>query len=338
MEFKYHNTFPDELENEWDDLVTAGPAQKPFMFYSVVKSWWETRGGGEWPEEAELNIVTAWRDGQLVGIAPFFFVPDHDGRASLLLIGSHEVFDYLDLAARPEDLQEFVSGLLQFLQAQEQFQWKVLDFYNLLDDSPTLKLLEAEAQKLGWQYNLEELQPSPYILLEGDWETYLAGVKKKQRHEIRRKIRRFEELEQPQRWYFLKDRTLLDEEMETFLDMMEQDSGKQNFLTPAMREYMHEIARCYFDAGYLLLAFLELDGQKIAGKMLFNHANRLWAYNSGVNQGFNEHSPGWVLLGYLIQWATENNFEMFDFMRGNEEYKYRFGAVDRFVMRATLTR
>ena len=338
MEFKYHTTFPDELENEWNELVEAGPAQKPFMHFSVVKCWWETRGGGEWPDGAQLNIVTAHRDGKLVGIAPLFFVADYEERASLLLLGSHEVFDYLDLAARPEDLQEFISGLLPFLAQQPQFLWTSLDFYNLLDNSPTIKLLENEAQKLGWQYNLEELQPSPYILLEGDWEAYLAGVKKKQRHEIRRKIRRFEELELSQRWYFVEDKAVLDEEMEIFLDMMEQDSGKQNFLTQEMRGYMHKIAHCYFEAGYLLLAFLELDGQKIAGKMLFNYDKRLWAYNSGVNQDFNEHSPGWVLLGYLIHWATENGFEMFDFMRGNEEYKYRFGAVDRFVMRVTLTR
>ena len=338
MEFKCHTAFPDELESDWNELVEAGPAQKPFMFFSCVKCWWETRGGGEWPDKAELKIVTAHRGHKLVGIAPLFFVPDHEGKPGLLLLGSHEVFDYLDLAARPEDLEEFISGLLLFLDQQPLPEWKVLDFYNLLDGSPTAKLLESEAQKLGWQYKLEQLQPSPYINLPADWDAYLAGIKKKQRHEIRRKIRRFEELEFPQRWYFVKDPAVLAEEMEVFLDMMEQDSGKQNFLTPAMRDYMHKIARCYFDAGYLLLAFLELDGKKIAGKMLFDYGKRLWAYNSGVNQDYNEHSPGWVLLGYLIQWATEHNFEMFDFMRGNEEYKYRFGAVDRFVLRATLTR
>jgi CelD/BcsL family acetyltransferase involved in cellulose biosynthesis len=49
-----------------------------------------------------------------------------------------------------------------------------------------------------------------------------------------------------------------------------------------------------------------------------------------------EYSPGWILTSYLLRWANENKREQFDFMRGNEEYKYRFGAVDRFVMRATL--
>jgi CelD/BcsL family acetyltransferase involved in cellulose biosynthesis len=45
-----------------------------------------------------------------------------------------------------------------------------------------------------------------------------------------------------------------------------------------------------------------------------------------------------VLLGYLLQWANENKRTEFDFMRGNEDYKYRFGAVDKFVVRAKVTR
>jgi CelD/BcsL family acetyltransferase involved in cellulose biosynthesis len=45
-----------------------------------------------------------------------------------------------------------------------------------------------------------------------------------------------------------------------------------------------------------------------------------------------------VLLGHLLQWANENKRSEFDFMRGDEDYKYRFGGVDRFLVRARLTR
>jgi len=51
-----------------------------------------------------------------------------------------------------------------------------------------------------------------------------------------------------------------------------------------------------------------------------------------------EYSPGWVLLGHLLMWANENKRSAFDFLRGNEDYKYKFGGVDRFVCRVTLTK
>ena len=66
--------------------------------------------------------------------------------------------------------------------------------------------------------------------------------------------------------------------------------------------------------------------------------NRIWVYNSGLNRDFQSLSPGWVLLGYLLQWAITNGRSEFDFMRGDEEYKYRFGAVNQYVMRVKLTR
>ena len=99
---------------------------------------------------------------------------------------------------------------------------------------------------------------------------------------------------------------------------------------------MLETARCAFERGCLALAFLEINGRKAAGYLCFDYLNRIWVYNSGLDRSMMEYSPGWVLLGYLLQWANENKRSEFDFMRGNEDYKYRFGAVDRFVVRATL--
>jgi CelD/BcsL family acetyltransferase involved in cellulose biosynthesis len=120
--------------------------------------------------------------------------------------------------------------------------------------------------------------------------------------------------------------------------MMAKEPEKAKFLTEAMRRQMQLSCRAAFVNGWLQLAFLEVDGQKAAGYLNFDYLNRIWVYNSGIDQRFLELSPGWVLLGYLLQWANENKRLEFDFMRGNEEYKYRFGAVDSFVVRAKVTR
>jgi CelD/BcsL family acetyltransferase involved in cellulose biosynthesis len=103
-----------------------------------------------------------------------------------------------------------------------------------------------------------------------------------------------------------------------------------------MRVHMQLTVRCAFEAGCLHLAFLEIDGKKAAGYLSFDYLNRLWVYNSGIDRSFTEYSPGWVLLGELLKWANENQRSAFDFMRGDEDYKYRFGATDRFVMRAII--
>ncbi len=91
-----------------------------------------------------------------------------------------------------------------------------------------------------------------------------------------------------------------------------------------------------FQHGYLWLAFLEVGGVKAAAAVNFDYKNKLWGYNSGVGRDFIELFPGWVLLAHQIQWACEHGRTEFDFMRGDEEYKYRFGGVNKYVMRVVI--
>ncbi len=336
MQYTVHTTFPEALKADWNALLDESVSHVPFLRYEYLYHWWQTRGGGEWPEESRLAIVTAYEDGRLIGIAPLFCA-EHAGRSALLLLGSIEVSDYLDLIVRPADLPAFLEGLLPFL-AEALPGWQALDLYNLLDSSPSLAALQSAAAGLGWGFRREQLQHSPYIPLPGDWETYLAGIDKKQRHEIRRKMRRAEESSVPVDWSITRDPADLEADMESFLDLMSQDPEKAAFLTPAMRAHMRATMRCAFEAGCLQLAFLNIDGKRAAGYLNFHYLDRLWIYNSGLDRSFSEYSPGWVLLGELLRWANQNGVREFDFMRGDEEYKYRFGAVDRFVMRAVVDR
>ena len=338
MKFTLHTTFPQELEKEWNDLLAESAAHVPFLRFEYLQAWWSGRGGGEWPQTARLAIVTAREGQRLVGIAPLFHVPHYQEGSALLFLGAVEISDYLDFIVRPADTAEFLAGLLDFLPTAGLPAWQTLDLHNLLDSSPTLSALPEVAARAGWKLAVQPLQHSPYIPLPGDWETYLAGIDKKQRHEIRRKMRRAEEMEVPAQWYIVRQAEGLEDEVRAFMDLMAQDPEKAYFLTPAMRAQMLNTARCAFQQGCLHLAFLTVNGEKAAGYLSFDYLNRLWVYNSGLDRRFMEYSPGWVLLGYLLQWANENKYSEFDFMRGDEEYKYRFGAVDRFVMRATLAK
>ena len=327
-----------QLASEWNYLLPESASHVPFLRHEYLTTWWQTRGGGEWPN-AELFVVTARDENhRLVGIAPLFFSRNPDGTPALLLLGSIEISDYLDLIARPADLPVFLDRLFDFLSGEHAPPWEALDFYNIPDNSPTLPLMRSRAEQHHWSYIQQALLPSPYIPLPGDWETYLARLDKKQRHEIRRKMRRAESYEKPVRWYIVQDETSLDSEIDGFLMLMQQDEEKARFLTDAMRSQIRQSVHTAFQAGWLQLAFLEIDGEKAAGYLNFDYANQIWVYNSGLNENYRELSPGWVLLSYLLQWSNENHRAEFDFMRGGEDYKYRFGGVNRFVVRATAKR
>ncbi len=343
MPVKVFRTFEqaEPYAEQWNELLACCSASHvPFLRFEYLKSWWNTLGGGEWPEGEPFIVLASHADGELVGIAPLFLTKNRDGLPALMLLGSIEISDYLDLIARPDDLPGFVSGLLDFLAgpAGGLPDWRLLDFHNLPEASPSLPALQAEAGKRGWGFTSERTYRVPSIPLPGDFDAYLAGIDKKQRHEIRRKMRRAEEAGQAVRWYIVTNASTLDAEVDAFLELMAADPEKASFLSEAMRRQMHLSCRAAFENGWLQLAFLEIEGSKAAAYLNFDYQNRIWVYNSGLDRRFLELSPGWVLLGHLLKWANENHRAEFDFMRGEEDYKYRFGALDRYVMRLRVTR
>lgn len=335
MNFFLHKDFSELSEADWNALVEQSIADTPFSRYEYLSEWWKTLGGGEW-KTAELLLISARENDQLIGIAPLF-ITDYDGQRALLLVGSIEISDYLDLIVRADDHARFISGLLDFLASSTADQWSALDWYNLPDSSPTLTALKAEAEKRGWTHHEEIYRPTPRIALNGSFDEYLARIDKKQRHEIRRKMRRAAESGRV-RFTVIDKNADIEPEMESFFGLMVQDPNKEVFLHEDMREQMSVTIRNAHKHGYLWLGFLEVDGGKAAASLNFDYKNKLWGYNSGVGREHMELSPGWVLLGHVIQWCCENGRSEFDFMRGDEEYKYRFGGVNKYVMRAKVTK
>jgi CelD/BcsL family acetyltransferase involved in cellulose biosynthesis len=329
------------IHSEWNALLDHGVTRVPFLRAEYQQAWWAQRGGGEWPV-AELVLVTArGADGALLGVAPLFQARNRDGRPALLLVGSIEISDYLDFVVAREHVEEFCTGLLDRLSRDDVPVWEVLDLHNLPAPSPTRAAVGRAAGARGWAASEQLLNPVPAIHLPADWETYLATmVEKKERQEIRRKMRRAGGGDDTVNWNMVvgPDGHDLDAETESFLTLMSHNPDKAGFLTPAMRQQFHLIVRAAAENGWLRLAFLSVRGEKAAAYLMFDYGNRLYIYNSAIEPRFNALSPGWVLLGYLLQWAIENKRDAFDFLRGDEDYKYRFGAVAGKIYRVQAGR
>jgi CelD/BcsL family acetyltransferase involved in cellulose biosynthesis len=336
INFTIEKSFSVISSTDWNDLLSESITDTPFLRYEYLGTWWDTFGGGEW-QQAQLAIVLAHKNGTLIGIAPLF-VATHNGIQTLLLLGSLEVSDYLDVIVRQDDLLCFISGLLDFLSSSSMITtFSRLSWYNLPDTSPTLTVLEAEATKRKMDFKKEIFRPSLYVPLPGDFELYLSSINKKQRHEIRRKTRRLENSMKTVRWYIVKNSSeTLDSEIDEFLSLMAKDHDKNVFLSKKMLSQMRRTMTASSQAGWLHLSFLEIDGQKAAGYLSFDYGNSLLVYNSGLNPDYREFSPGWVLLGYMLKWANDNGRTEFDFMRGDESYKYKFGAKKRNVMKVCV--
>jgi CelD/BcsL family acetyltransferase involved in cellulose biosynthesis len=320
------------LEEAWDELVSRSVRPYPFLEFWYLYNWWQTLGGGEWlSSESQLCIVTGFERGKLKGIAPLFVSSKEGSPPALRFIGQIEVTDYLDFIAAEEDLPAFLTALLDFLDENEAIPVKNLELANLLDDSPSLRILEQAAEQRQRRFKQTVLQPAPAITLTDSWDEYLQSLNKKQRHEVRRKLRNAERDFQIE-LYLVENAAEVIDEIRIFVELMRNEEEKKQFLSGETEQYLLSLGKAAFEKNRFNLAFLLLDGQKVAGYLNFIAQNRLWVYNTGWNPDFSKYSPGWLLLSKLIQWSIDQGLQEVDLMRGAEDYKYRFGGIDRHVV------
>jgi CelD/BcsL family acetyltransferase involved in cellulose biosynthesis len=291
------------------------------MRYVYQKTWWQYLGNDD------LMLISIRTDeGQLVGLAPLYAKTNGAGQREFSFVGCVDVSDYLDLLIDKDYVEAVQQTLLNCL-ADEQMRWDKLYLCSLPQRSLTHSLFAEAARRQGWRVELKQQDVCPVVSLPASWDDYLAGIDKKQRHEIRRKMRRIER-EAETRWYAVDSEAGLTEAMADFIRLHQRSTAdKEGFWSEALIAFFKTLAVKLAQKGWLKLYFIELNGVQAAALLCFDYNNEFLLYNSGYDpELFAQLSPGNVLISYTIQDAIRLGRSRYDFLRGDEIYKFRFGA------------
>lgn len=322
-----------ELKAEWNELVQRSIANCVFSTLEWQSNWWAAYQPGE-------LLVVAVRDDsdKLIAIAPWFIETKADGERVLRGIGCVDVTDYVDCIV-DADCTTQVFGCLAGLLLENAARYDRINLCNIPEHSPTYALFPSILQQNGFTTETEQQEVCPAIQLPGDWESFLNQLDKKNRHELRRKLRRGE-AEGEISWYTVNETHNLEEQLDLFLKLMASSAPhKAEFLRDEKNvAFFRRVMPVMFACGWLQLNFLTIDGVPAATYLNFDYNRRVMVYNSGLDQTFLNASPGIVLLAHNIRHAIENGYTVFDFLRGNEEYKYRIGGKDQpiYKLKAVL--
>jgi CelD/BcsL family acetyltransferase involved in cellulose biosynthesis len=317
-----------ELKSEWNDLLHRSVTNRIFNTWEWQSTWWQVYQPGE------LWVITIRDDiGNLVGLAPWFIEVNTNKERIVRTIGCVDVTDYLDLLVDSSCSEETSLALAAFVAAQSHV-YDSLNLCNLPQDSAGYRIFASKLHEEGLRVTLTQQEVCPIIELPNDVEAYFELLDKKQRHELRRKLRRIEGASEAVAWYIVDHSHDLDVEIETFITLMAaSQADKATFLSESKNVlFFKTIIPLVFTNNWLQLSFLTIDGTPVATYLNFVYDNQVLVYNSGLLPGqYSQLSPGIVLLTNIIQWAIEHHFAVFDFLRGDEEYKYRMGAKDTAI-------
>ena len=345
----------EALTKDWDELLSRSVTDTLFLTWDWQRTWWRAFGEGK-----QLLLLTIREDdGELVGIAPLFrcdVVVSGDARlpelsiehsppeqigatvSGIFFIGGTEVSDYLDLVIRLDRVEPVCAELMAFL-CDELKGWEMLDLHCIPAASPT----SATLKRLAEQRNLLVVQARedvcPVLDLPATWGEYLSSLTRKQRHELRRKRRRLYR-EVDARYHVLRDADSFDKALASFYRLHELSAvDKAAFWSDRMRGFFYNAASTTMRQERLRLSFLYAGDEPIATLLSFEYKDEYLVYNSGFNPVKHRAlAPGIVLTSHCIEDAISRGLRRFDFLQGDERYKYDLGAADTEVLRLVIHR
>jgi CelD/BcsL family acetyltransferase involved in cellulose biosynthesis len=209
--------------------------------------------------------------------------------------------------------------------------------HHVPEDAPTLEVMAAVLGERGYRVDRSRLITSPRLDLPRDFETYVQGLGKKERHELRRKIRRLERSTQATfRWATEVERSAT---LDRFFALHRLSRGeKADFMSPDVERFFRDIADALAPLGWLRLGVLRAHDEDAAVLFAFAYRGTLALYNAAYDPALASLSIGIVSHAWAIREAIVERFDTYDLLRGDEPYKYDLGAKDRWLGRLEAVR
>ncbi len=343
-----HVTDFDALEQEWSALAWASDTTI-FQTFEWNRIWWTHFG-----TQKKLHIITVYSGRNLVGIAPMFeddisilgrrvytclrligsFVSQPAGEP---LIGSISYSDYLDCIILPEYEDLFYESILQHLsRIRADFNELILDEASS-DGSICKTLIPLMAMsQYGLNFHVNRASSSPTIQLESTWEGFLNSMSVKDRYNARRYFNRSKHgsaamftIEK------IKNTRELKSVLNDFFRMHQTQWNHRGFAgtfsEKRMCDFFEEMSTCFYAKNWIefnLASPVDANTTYVAVDAYLTYKNKVHLMHRGMDEDplYRKRGPGNVMLFARIHQAIQDGVDVFDMLRGSEEFKIRLAT------------
>ena len=356
----------------WDLLAAANPWATPFSTWGFHRAWWDAYGATAHDQTLVVHAAGSSAADQPLAIVPLMHRHEveptdaathttmrHGSGAPLTPVEPHAkaVFfgasyhaDYATVLAAPVHLPAVAEAVAEHLAAgpsdpDHPEPWDVIDLRRLRCGDPAADALAAAFGRLemshGWTLNVEREDVCPVLTLppKATFDDYLVTLGKKERHEIRRKLRRAETVGE----VALVESPFPLDDLDAFIDLHQKRWGDDGLFAPipggaASRVFFR---RLFEEAGPgcpIGLTFVTVGERRIAAGIHCETSDGYLYYNAGTDPDARDLSPGVLMIARYLERALAAGKRRFDFLRGDEPYKYEWGAVDEPIQRLLVRR
>ena len=323
----------DARRHNWDKIYASDPEAQFFLSWQWVAEWLTTY-------RTIWFILAAKRRATDTEYAAFLplrmrtdFDKDHGFTNEISFAGSG-FSDYAGILAEPQAESEAIPAFAGYI--KRKLNWAQFKIENLtMSDQRRHLFLRAFDKNrfvqnpISYQYGEDPTDHSicPLISLPESWDEYLATLSQNNRQKIRRLLKKVE-LSEDYR-ITSSDGKSIDENLSMLLDFWRTKwipSKGEERADEIVRLNRWMLGRCAKNGALFLPVFWHAGRPVAALATLVDRCKKsLLFFITGRDETYREMPAGYLLHAYSIRHAIAHGFTTYEFLKGNEPYKYLFG-------------
>ncbi len=308
---------------EWPALLAASAADRPFLSWEWLSTWWRHLRAGR-----RLHVLALREGGDFIGIAPFALRPPALGRLlpfrAVEFLGTGYVgSDYLDLIVARGSEARAIGAIADYLDGRSM----ALELSRIRDDSLSMGLLGALEGSGRWLSRRGASEVCPFVKLRSQsWDAYLGGLGASHRYNVRRRLRNLSK-RFTLRFVQAKTATECADWLEVLIRLHRQRRATSREHSTAFHRtdlvrFHRQFTGLALRRGWLRLQLLLLDEVPAAALYGLKYGGTFYFYQSGFDPGFSRYSIGLATLALAIRGAITEGADEFDMLHGDESYKF----------------
>jgi len=301
----------------WWELWRRAPQATPFQSPAWLMPWWDVFAPGQ------LCSIAVCEGPRLIALAPLYLETGPLGLRLLPLgIG---ISDYCDLLIEPAFERQAAEAVMAALSRAAP--WEICEFPELAPDAAALKLPQRDSLNSA----LSQSSATPVLTLPEDLDGLAAHVPRPRLRQLRRA--RLAAAKKGEIVIVVGDADNSEALLKELIRLQGnrwKNSGQSGVLADRRVREFHAAALPGLIAANLARLYALMIGDAVVGVYFgFVHRGRAYAYLQGYDVAFAHENPGLIVVGYAIEQAIREGAREFHFLRGDEPYKFEWGASPR---------
>lgn len=316
-----------KIKDEWNSLLERSVNNEIFLTWEWIYSWWINFKS---PQKKLLILIGRDKNAKLIGIAPFYkeeIISLKVFKKRVIRFSSSiEVYpDHLDLICEKGFEKTFSRAVFEYIIKKEK-DWHEIKLEGIEECSIIKRFILEEINKLN-NFIIETFPESecPYLKIEGSFGDYLNSFPRKKRYNIQREKKILLEKENII-FQFANNNNELQKYFDKLVSLHKERAQKKkiksNFLDSNSLKFHKDLITHLSERGKATISILSKGDNLYASCYCLINSNKYYYYQTGLSSEGESKGAGSVLLSMMIEKAFNEGFKEFDFLRGQENYKY----------------